>query len=161
MKRLVVSAVLLAACATSSTSPGDTPALVLQLDRLDLVAGDTLRVRLQVTNTTRRPVVYDANACNRHFEVLDARQQVVGPYEQVICAAVLVSRILAPGETASVDGFYTATAADLTAGPLPGPVRYLPAGDYTIRPALILLEPTAGDRLRGPSQRLRIRARGG
>ena len=145
MKRLFLIAAL-AACSGDPSSPAPLAAH-LSVQRRQVMFGDTLRVELRFTNNTANDITYQANTCNRHFEVLDASGRLVGPNERVYCTAEVVLATLRRGATITLTGFFTGTAPDLTMGPLPGPVTFLPAGKYTIRPALLLLP--SGERFRG------------
>lgn len=142
----LVALVVCTACANDPASPPPVSAN-LSVRNSTLMYGDTLRLDLTFTNNTDADITYQANTCNRHFEVLDRFGRVVGPTERVACTESIVIGTIRPGATAQVPGFFTATARDGTNGVTIGSNSFLPTGKYTIRPALLLVP--SGERLRG------------
>lgn len=112
---------------------GTGVAVVPSLSSATMRAGDTVRVSTIITNTGRIDVRIDSNDCNRHFEVLDASGEVVGPAEGIGCFAIFAPVTLAPGASYTLEGFYTGIKYEPLRDPVPGQKFYVPAGKYTIR----------------------------
>jgi hypothetical protein len=146
MDRLLLVALLgllLGGCADVLLNPGpsaEAEGLVLSLEAspLEISPGDTVRIVARLTNTNRRTVTLGfGSACQIMPYVENAAGEVVMPQGGGwICAAVITSLRLEPGQTAQREFTWTGQTTRYEP-PMWQPIQEpLPAGQYQIRVAM-------------------------
>lgn len=108
------SMVLLWACSTQPTETVDGLHIETHLSATELRPGDSVVVRVVVTNTSTSPRTIPWYACPSVFVVVDAAGDSVAPegHDRVLCTADARARTLAPGEQAELTGVWRGEMRD-------------------------------------------------
>jgi hypothetical protein len=124
---LAVLAFPLVACSEPTVSDRGVE-VTLTVDRTVLRPGETAQVSVAATNRGARSVTINSGGCPAAFVVLDQRGTLIRPGPQV-CAAILTTRALGPGESYVFRHAWRVEGASGTAS-APQPLR---AGTYVLR----------------------------
>lgn len=99
--------------------------------------GDTVRVRMAITNIGDVAVQVIFSGCNNDFTLLGASGVRYYPAEQVSCPFAPPPPVsLAPGESTTIEEF---TTGRVVAEDTQGPPVLLPAGTYKVEPNIVVI----------------------
>ena len=124
----MASMMLLGACSAHPTAMLDSVQLETYVSATELrTPGDSVVIRVVVTNTASTPHTVPWTACPSAFEVRDATGASVAPEDLRTCALIAQQRTLAPGESAELTGVWRGEMRS-------GPREWLtaPAGTYRV-----------------------------
>lgn len=127
----------IAACREAS-APGEPGATVTaSATPSSARIGDTVHVRITVTNIGSVTVQVIHSGCNNDFTLLHEHGTRYFPAEQVLCPlALVVPVVLAPGESTTIEQF---TTGRVIAADNPGTAGPAPAGTYRVEASVIVI----------------------
>lgn len=125
---VLICIALLAACTTAPTGALDGVRLDTYVSEAELrLPGDSVVVRVVVTNTTSEPRTIPWIACPPPFEIRDNSGASLAPDDLRLCTTIAARRTLAPGESAELTGVWR---GEMRAEPRGG--LSAPAGTYQV-----------------------------
>ena len=128
LSRITIATIFFLVACHSATDPSGVLINEVALDRTQLVPGDTMHIRVTISNPTLRTVtVQGSGSCFVVFEVLDSSGAGVFPRGRV-CTSDLTTRTFGPLATVTFDFWWTGEEYVVQHGRLvPQP---LPPGSY-------------------------------